>query len=185
MEPIAGIEREIRDLYAKEAAGMLRHGVNVAGDMETAQDAVQEAFLRFFVARTAGQTIRSPKAWLFRVLHNQVLDRKKAASRNEIGLDAVRNAAGSGCDPEVAYGRAEAWRRTLRTALTPREVECVELRTAGLRYDEIAEALRLRSGTVGALLARAHKKIRAAAAAPDRQRGEVSLKIATGKHYAS
>ena len=55
----AGIEQEIRELYADEAAGMLRHAVSVAGNSETAQDAVQEAFLRFFIARTAGQRIQT------------------------------------------------------------------------------------------------------------------------------
>jgi RNA polymerase sigma factor (sigma-70 family) len=181
----AGIEQEIRDLYAQEAAGLLRHAAGVAGNRETAQDAVQEAFLRFFIARTAGQDIRSPRAWLFRVLRNEVLDRKKAGSRNEIGLESVMNSPGPGYDPEAAYGRVEALRRTLGTALTPREVECVQLRSTGLRYDEIAGVLKLRSGTVGALLARAHKKIRAAAGSADRRGGELSLKIATGKRYAS
>ena len=181
----AGIEQEIRDLHAKEAAGLLRHAASVAGNSETAQDAVQEAFLRFFIARTAGQEIRNPRAWLFRVLRNHVLDQKKAGSRNEIGLESVMNSPGLGYDPEAAYGRVEALRRTLRTALTPREVECVQLRSTGLRYDEIAGVLKLRSGTVGALLARAHKKIRAAAGSSDRRSGELHLKIATGKRYAS
>jgi RNA polymerase sigma factor (sigma-70 family) len=179
----AGIEQEIRDLYATEAAGLLRHAASAAGNVETAQDAVQEAFLRFFIARTAGQEIRNPRAWLFRVLHNRVLDLRKAASRNEIGLESVMNSPGPGCDPEVAYGRVEALRRTLRTALTPREVECVQLRSTGLRYDEIAGVLKLQSGTVGALLTRAHKKIRAAAG--DHNSGKLTLKVATGKRYAS
>jgi len=179
----AGIEQEIRDLYATEAAGLLRHAASAAGNVETAQDAVQEAFLRFFIARTAGQEIRNPRAWLFRVLHNRVLDLRKAGSRNEIGLESVMNSPGPGCDPEVAYGRVEALRRTLRTALTPREVECVQLRSTGLRYDEIAGVLKLQSGTVGALLTRAHKKIRAAAG--DGRSGELTLKVATGKRYAS
>ena len=181
----AGIEQEIRDLYATEAAGLLRHAASAAGNGEAAQDAVQEAFLRFFVARTAGQEIRNPRAWLFRVLRNHVLDQKKAGSRHEIGLESVMNSPGPGCDPEAAYGRVEALRATLRTGLTPREVECVELRSAGLRYDEIAGVLKLQSGTVGALLTRAHKKIRAAAGVSDRRNGELTLKVATGKRYAS
>jgi RNA polymerase sigma-70 factor (ECF subfamily) len=181
----AGIEQEIRDLYATEASALLRHAAALARNGDAAQDAVQEAFLRFFVARTAGQEIRNPRGWLFRVLHNHVLDQKKAASRNEVGLEAVMNSPGPGRDPEVAYRRVEALRTMLRTALTPREVECVRLRSTGLRYDEIAGVLRLQSGTVGALLTRAHKKIRAAAAAPKGTTGELRLKVATGKRYAS
>jgi predicted DNA-binding protein (UPF0251 family) len=46
--------------------------------------------------------------------------------------------------------------------LSPREMECVRLRTEDLRYEEIARVLGLQTGTVGALLARAHGKIRKA-----------------------
>jgi len=114
----ADIEQEIRDLYATEAAGLLRHAASAAGNGEAAQDAVQEAFLRFFIARTAGQEIRNPRAWLFRVLRNHVLDQKKLGSRHEIGLESVMNSPGPGYDPEAAYGRVEALRATLRTGLT-------------------------------------------------------------------
>jgi RNA polymerase sigma factor (sigma-70 family) len=181
----AGIEREIGDLYATEAAGMLRYALSVAGNNETAQDGVQEAFLRFFVVRTAGQEIRNPTAWLFRVLRNHVLDQLKAGARNQVGLESLVNSPGHGSDPEVAYGRVEALRNTLETALTPREAECVRLRSAGLRYGEIAAALKVQPGTVAALLARAHKRIRQAAAPASPASGELGLKIATGKRYAS
>jgi DNA-directed RNA polymerase specialized sigma24 family protein len=69
--------------------------------------------------------------------------------------------------------------------LSPREIECVRLRAEGLRYEEIAGVLGLQSGTVGALLARAHKKIRQAAKDPGRKPGELSLRISTGNRYAS
>ena len=58
----AGIEQEIADLYEKEAGGILRYAGVVASNQETAHDALQEAFFRFFLCRTAGQQIRSPKA---------------------------------------------------------------------------------------------------------------------------
>ena len=46
--------------------------------------------------------------------------------------------------------------------LSPRELECLRLRQDGLNYKEIAKVLGIDSGTVGALLARGLKKIRAA-----------------------
>jgi RNA polymerase sigma factor (sigma-70 family) len=159
-EPLAtGIEREIHDIYAKEAPSMLRYAFAVAGTREAAQDAVQEAFLRFFVVRSAGQEIRCPKAWLFRVLHNHALDQKRAGSRHEIGLDSLRNTPGPGHDPEAHYSRSELLKAKLYPDLSPREIECVRLRAEGLRYEEIAGVLGLQSGTVGALLARAHPQL--------------------------
>jgi DNA-binding CsgD family transcriptional regulator len=46
--------------------------------------------------------------------------------------------------------------------LTPRELECLTLRNEGLRYRDIADILEIDSATVGVLLGRAVKKIRAA-----------------------
>jgi DNA-binding CsgD family transcriptional regulator len=48
----------------------------------------------------------------------------------------------------------------VRKTLTAREYACFRLRSDGLRYDEIAATLRLRSGTVWALLSRAVRKMR-------------------------
>jgi RNA polymerase sigma-70 factor (ECF subfamily) len=162
---------------------MLRYAFGVSGNREAAQDAVQEAFLRYFIARSGGQEIRHPKAWLFRVLRNHALDQRKAGSRNEIGLESLRNSPGRELDPESGYSRAEFMRRTLQDALSPRELECVRLRAEGLRYEEIADVLRLRPGTVGALLTRAHKKIRQTANGS--ASAEYNLAVATGKRYAS
>jgi RNA polymerase sigma-70 factor, ECF subfamily len=181
----AGIEREIHQLYEKDAPGMLRYAFTVAGTREAAQDAVQEAFLRFFIVRSAGQEIRCPKAWLFRVLHNHALDQKRAGSRHEVALDSLRNTPGPGHDPEAHYSRSELLQAKVYADLSPRETECVRLRAEGLRYEEIAGVLGLQSGTVGGLLARAHKKIRQAAKDSGHKAGELSLRISPGNRYAS
>src|ERR1035438_1541227 len=89
--PAAAIEQEIVDLYEKEAGGLLRYASALAANRETARDALQEAFFRFFLCRSAGQQIRSPKGWLFRVAHNYVLDQKKAGTRVEVGVEWLLN----------------------------------------------------------------------------------------------
>jgi DNA-binding CsgD family transcriptional regulator len=47
----------------------------------------------------------------------------------------------------------------IASSLTSRELECVLLRAEGLSYQEMADALKLSSGTVGALLNRVYKKL--------------------------
>ena len=160
------IEQEVVLLYRENAAGLFRYGIVLAKNREAAQDAVQEAFLRYFVARSERQPVERPKAWLFRVVRNYLLDALKASSaRTEVGLDAVGRWADTRPDPESEYRFAEMSRR-LWELLSPRELECFRLRAEGLRYDEIAAVLSLRSGTVGALLARAQKKMREDRGAP-------------------
>jgi DNA-directed RNA polymerase specialized sigma24 family protein len=59
--------------------------------------------------------------------------------------------------PEI--GNVE-WEEAFRVLLAPREFECLRLRTEGLDYIEIAAAMSIRPGTVGALLHRVGQKMR-------------------------
>ena len=156
------MEQEMSALYTLHAAGLLRYALSMITDTGAAQDALQEIFLRYFVARSEGQQILDAKAWLFRVLRNHLLDTLKSSSvKNEIAIDKIDEPHDGRNDPERRYHRAEM-ARDLARALAPRELECVRLRAEGLSYDEIAQDLDLRQGTIGATLARAHKKVRRA-----------------------
>jgi RNA polymerase sigma-70 factor (ECF subfamily) len=156
----AAVCDEMARLYNDHALVLCRYGLLLAGSREAAQDAVHEAFLRYYHARGAGQQIPNPKPWLFRVLRNHILDQRRAQqSRREIGLENLSQAPDGAPDPESLCWRSEL-SRSLAAALAPRERECFRLRAEGLRYAEIAEILGIRSGTVGALLARAHQKLR-------------------------
>jgi RNA polymerase sigma factor (sigma-70 family) len=181
----AGIEQEIADLYQKEAGGILRYAGAVADNQETAHDALQEAFFRFFLCRSAGQQIRSPKGWLFRVARNFVLDQNKAGSRNEVGMDSLLNLTCPAHHPETDGRVSDLLQGLLQIGLSPREIECVRLRTEELRYEEIAGVLGLQAGTVGALLARAHEKIRKAVGGEGRKNRDFALPVAREKRYAS
>ena len=179
-----GIEQEIASLYELEAPGMLRYAVKVAGNQATAQDALQEAFFRFFIARSAGQLIQSPRAWLFRVIRNYLLDQKKSPLRNEVALDSALGVPSPFQPVESAHDRSDLLRRTMEIGLSARETECVRLRAEGLRYEDIGDVLGVRMGTVGALLARAHEKIRQAAQQTIVIGRETGMALAQEEHYA-
>jgi len=160
--PVNDMEREMAELYRSHAPGLLRYAFGLIHDAGGAQDALQEVFLRYFLARTDGRKFDDPKAWLFRVLRNHLLDTLKSATvKNEVTIEGVQDPADHYNDPEKHYQRAEM-ARELNRMLAPRELECVRLRAEGLSYDEVARVLGLHQGTVGATLARAHKKIRRA-----------------------
>jgi len=181
--PAGGIEQEIADLYEREAGGILRYAGVVASNKDTAHDALQEAFFRFFLCRTAGQQIRSPKAWLFRVARNYVLDQKRAGARHEVGIESLLNVPGPA--HTEASRVSELLQGLLQIGLSPREIECVRLRTEDLRYEEIASVLGLQAGTVGALLARAHGKIRKAVGDRDDKDCDFAQTVTREKRYAS
>lgn len=183
--PSAGIEQEIADLYEKEAGGILRYASVLADNREMAHDALQEAFFRFFLCRSAGQQIRSPKGWLFRVVRNYILDQKRAGSRHEVGMESLRNVPCPARGVEADGRVSELLRGLPQIGLSPREMECVRLRMADLGYEEIAGVLGLRTGTVGALLARAHEKIRKAVRGGLQKNPDFAQAVAGEERYAS
>ena len=148
--------------YEEHAIGLFRYAVVLVRRREAAQDAVQEVFLRYFISLSQGQRITSPKAWLYRVLRNYLLDALKSSSvKRETGMEEVRQVVDVAQNPEVSYHHRELARR-VSSMLAPRELECLRLRNEGFGYEEIASILSIRSGTVAALLARGQKKIRRA-----------------------
>lgn len=147
-------------LYEEFGAALVRYAGQLAGSPDEARDAVQEVFLRFFVERRYGRSIANPRAWLYRVLRNYLLDRlKAAASQREIQTADFETLAVQGRDnPEEMVQRSQAARQIAQT-LSDRECTCLTLRGEGLSYAEIAEVMEIQTGTVGALLSRAQIKL--------------------------
>ena len=158
--PFTQIEAEIVDLFHSHSASLCRYAETLTKDGALVQDGVQEAFLRYFKTRRGGQNVENPRAWLFHVLRNYILDCiRRSCSMRPVELNVAGNLADSAQDVEAKYERNEAFQRAI-SVLSPRERECMRLRLEGFDYEEIAEVLRVRPGTIGALLARGLKKIR-------------------------
>jgi RNA polymerase sigma-70 factor, ECF subfamily len=162
MKPVeqAGTEvlrQETLEVYRELSGALTAYACRLTSDVALAQDAVQETFLRFFLVRMQGETIRNPSAWLHRVAHNYI-------------CETVRSSAVQACVSldEEALGKAQIapdngnfeWEQAFKNLLAPREFECLRLRSEGLDYIEIADAMSIRPGTVGALLHRVGQKMR-------------------------
>jgi len=152
--------REATFLYLERAAEFRNYAIALVHDEELALDALQEAFMRYFAALSDGARIHAPRAWVYRVMHNYLSDRQKEYRvRNETSIDHIPTPLSQAENPERECLQHELL-DLVRKTLTAREYACFRLRSDGLRYDEIAAMLRLRSGTVGALLSRAVRKMR-------------------------
>ena len=164
MEPMEQADTEVLrqetlEAYRELSGALTSYARRLTSDVGLAQDAVQETFLRFFLVRMQGETIRNSSAWLHRVAHNYI-------------CETVRSSAVQACVSldEEALGKAQVlpetasveWEDTFRNLLAPREFECLRLRTEGLDYIEIADAMSIRPGTVGAVLHRVGQKMRLA-----------------------
>ncbi len=146
-------------VHREHGPALLRYAAALAPGA-AAQDAMQEAFLRYFLARSRGLRIGDSGAWLRRVVRNRLTDAaRSAAARGEVAVSTLPEIRAAGADPEVFCTNSE-FMLLARAALAPRELQCVCLRIEGLRYRQIGELLEIRTGTVGALLTRAYRKLR-------------------------
>jgi RNA polymerase sigma-70 factor (ECF subfamily) len=146
---------------------VFRLAVSFLRDHSLADDAAQETFISAYrsFSQFRGGALRS---WLLRIAANVCRDMLRSAkARPAASLDALpvmpEDPAPQGDTPEAATERAEFY-RVLRSALAklPDEqrqvVELVDIQ--GLSYDEAAEAMDTRVGTVKSRLARARIALR-------------------------
>jgi RNA polymerase sigma-70 factor, ECF subfamily len=154
------LEREVTEVYCGHAAALLRFAAGLSSRSEVCNDAVQEAFLRYFIERRSGRAIENSQAWLYQVVRNYLLDRLKSASaQSEVAIEDADHIPGRQRSPEELVRQSERANQ-FASVLTGREMECWQLRCEGLTYQEIARAMSISLGTVGATLTHVHAKMR-------------------------
>ena len=146
---------------------LVRYAYGVTGDLNLAEDLVQELFLRLYSELRGGKTIGNAKAWMFCVLRHDIgREWKRRASEvanTELADSRARTVPpatlAEECDPGVELDEVSH----LLSVLTTREQEVMLLRMASLKYREIADRLDISTSAVNTLLARAVRKLRQAA----------------------
>jgi RNA polymerase sigma-70 factor, ECF subfamily len=159
-EVLGLVQIEIVNLFNQHASALGRYAGSLTKDAAVVQDAIQETFLRYFKTRIDRQIVENPRAWLFHVLRNYILNwNRKCKIIQSVELDEASNLADIKQDVESAYETNQAFRLAI-SALSPRERECVQLKIEGFGYQEIAQILGIKSTTASATLTRSIKKIR-------------------------
>ena len=182
-----GDHEAFRILVERYQGRAYRLALRVLRDEEQARDAVQDAFLKAYGSLDRFQGRSGFYTWLYRIVMNQCLDRKRRdKSDRELEWDEVTAARavqapaagggegeGAGPAPDAAAERGEL-RQILAKAIAelPEDARrTIELREIdGLSYREIAEALGIPKGTVMSRLHYARRSLqeslRAAGIAP-------------------
>ena len=128
---------------------LYRAALALLGDPQEAEDAVQDAFVRFL--ERAPKELENPGGWLMRVLMNGCKSRLRLAWRRVGPLPETLSAPG----PEEREELEELF------ALPPEDRAVIHLHYyEGWSTDEIARMLGQRPGTVRSRLSRARGKLR-------------------------
>lgn len=144
---------ELRAIYEGRLAELTRVARAIVGDATSAEDVVQEAFVRAVRQRASYDGRGSLNGWVWRIVVNAARD---ARMRQAEQLDAVR--------PDVPAAEEDPRRALVREAveqLPERQRLVLFLRYyADLDYSAIADAVAVSEGTVAATLHTAHQRLR-------------------------
>jgi RNA polymerase sigma-70 factor, ECF subfamily len=164
-----GDEEAFREVYARFERLVYNLALRMAGRPEDAEDLAQEVFLRIHRKLGGFRGASSLKTWVFRVALNCCRSRLRRRVRwagkrvdGEGLLDRVPDTAPG--PEERALDRAVGRRLTAALYEVPVVYrEAVVLRDIqGLSYEEIAEVVDVRIGTVRSRIARGRERLRAA-----------------------
>ncbi len=151
----AGGEMPFEAFYASTAPALAAFIRRVSGNASTAEDVLQETYLRFLRARHAGRALSEMRSYLYRTATTIVYDQWRRPRREGLELDAQPAIEGhaAGCVLRVDVAKAFS-------QLIPRERALLWLAyVEGLDHVEIAASLGLSRISVRVLLFRARAKL--------------------------
>lgn len=155
----------IESLYAAQESALLRYAQSLVHQNESAQDIVQEAFMKLHADFEA---VRQPQAWLYRTVHNLALNHLRAGRKIvPLVTDESDQTEPSDAQPlpdeYLAQMESIGQARLSLDLLEPRSRELIRLKfEEGLSYKEISERTKLSMSNVGYLLHHALKDLAAA-----------------------
>ena len=147
-----------RQVFDAEESPLLRYAFGLVGQRETAQDLVQEAFLKL---HAHWQEVANPRAWLFRSIRNLALNHLRD-HRRETSIDPNQEYQSDTPDPKETLGRLETLGtlQLLVSELDPSDRMLISLKYHhNLKYDQISQHTGLTVGNVGYKLHHALKNL--------------------------
>jgi RNA polymerase sigma-70 factor, ECF subfamily len=160
----ADVERVFRAEFGRAVASLIR----LLGDIDLAEEAVQDAFVTALRRWPETGLPPSPAGWIITTARNRAIDRiRRESTRDDRQAEAVRLAAPDDAPEEVGPVADDQLRLIFtccHPALAPEAQVALTLRlVAGLQTPEVARAFLVPEATMAQRLVRAKRKIRAAA----------------------
>ena len=154
------------ELVAEHADGVYRLAYRLSGNQHDAEDLTQETFMRVFRSLHKYQA-GTFEGWLHRITTNLFLDmvRHRSKIRMEALPEDYERVPGTDMTPEQAYSVANldpALQTALDSLAPDFRVAVVLCDVVGMSYDEIAETLGVKMGTVRSRIHRGRSQLRAA-----------------------
>ena len=148
----------LRQVFEAEESPLLRYAHGLVGQRETAEDLVQDAFLKL---HAHWEDVANPRAWLFKSIRNLALNHIRDHKR-ETPFEDADDFQSHSPEPDQALGRFEAigTLQLLVSELDADDRQLIALKYhENLRYDQISQRTGLSIGNVGYKLHHALKNL--------------------------
>ncbi len=162
-EALKGNRDAFGDLVMRYRGQSLRIAVSMTGDIETARDLTQEAFIKAYRALGTFDTQAPFLPWYYQILRNVCRDylRGRNRFRNMVDRFKSKPTRRANLIDDVQRDDLVMKVRTAVSKLKPRDREIIELKhLAGFDYREISDMLRIPKGTVMSRLFYARKALK-------------------------
>ncbi len=148
----------IEALFQALESPLLSYALRLTGDLNAAEDLVQEAFMKL---QAQFADVRDPRRWLYRIVHNLASNRRRESAKI-IAIEAAGQndpAAGDAADPaplpdeQLVRMEGIGLVRLTLESLDERSRELIRLKfTENLSYKEMSGRTGLTTGNVGYIL---------------------------------
>lgn len=148
----------VRQLFERHYAGLVRFLYHRLGDMDQAEDLAQVTFLRLVDRRPA-----APDGWLYVVAANLARDAQRGERRRVRGLALLEQEQSENQSPSVepellSAEESERVRAALRR-LSQRDRTLLQLWAEGVCYRDLASTIGVAASSVAPLLTRAQRRL--------------------------
>jgi RNA polymerase sigma-70 factor (ECF subfamily) len=161
----AAAARLYREIWGRAVAALVR----ILGDLDTAEDVLQEAWLVALERWRRDGIPADPTGWLLTAARNKAIDRMRRAKRLKtketllVMTPSLEDPFGTDGDSSIEDDRLRLMFTCCHPALSMEARVALTLRTlGGLTTPEVASAFLVGESTMGQRLARAKRKIRVA-----------------------
>jgi RNA polymerase sigma factor (sigma-70 family) len=154
-------EAAFESLFKAEYGRVASIANRVLADTQEAEDVAQEVFINFHRLHSATAEFAAP--WLHRAAAHAALNRLRGRRRRQLREQGqAMGESAEGLDPQRVAEVNEDRRRVSQALakLPPKPASVLVLRSSGLSYAEVAQALGIRTGQIGTLLKRAEAALR-------------------------
>ncbi len=159
---ISQLKKDFTNTYDEHSDAIFRFAYFKLNDTEKAKDIVQDTFVKFWEYISADSELQSPKALLYKIATNTIIDLYR--KRKTFSLDTL---ADDGFDPayepekdDFERHEAEAVLEAINT-LEDKDRDIMFMRyVEGLAFEDIAEAVGDRPNTIAVRVHRLLKQLR-------------------------